>query len=109
MCFQVYFEPSHRCIERELESSAKTKGFHFVTHPSPSLQATLRSRGRKHEHQAKGLHPWYNLHSFVLTKEGECNFEGSNDSAFGDSCQKGGEMSPKAKGPHHHQIQKLKY
>jgi hypothetical protein len=97
MCFQVYFEPSHRCIERELESSAKTKGFHYVTHPSPSLQATLRSRGRKHEHQAKGLHLWYNLHSFVLTKEGECNFEGSNDSVFGDSCQKGGEMSPKQK------------
>jgi hypothetical protein len=32
-----------------------------------------------------------------LTKEGECNFEGSNDSVFGDSCQKGGEMSPKQK------------
>jgi hypothetical protein len=26
MCFQVYFKPSYRCIERELESSAKTKG-----------------------------------------------------------------------------------
>jgi hypothetical protein len=25
MCFQVYFKPSHRYIERELESSAKTK------------------------------------------------------------------------------------
>jgi hypothetical protein len=25
MCFQVSFKPSHRCIERELESSAKTK------------------------------------------------------------------------------------
>jgi hypothetical protein len=23
--FKVYFKPSHRCIERELESSAKTK------------------------------------------------------------------------------------
>jgi hypothetical protein len=49
------------------------KGFHYVTHPSSSLQATLHSWGRKHEHQAKGLHLWYNLHSFVLTKEGECN------------------------------------
>ena len=38
MCFQVYFKPSHRYIERELESSAKDKGFHSVTHPSPSLQ-----------------------------------------------------------------------
>jgi hypothetical protein len=25
MCFQVYFKPSHRCIERKLESLAKTK------------------------------------------------------------------------------------
>jgi hypothetical protein len=25
MCFQVYFKPSYRCIERELEFSAKTK------------------------------------------------------------------------------------
>jgi hypothetical protein len=25
MCFQVNLKPSHRCIERELESSAKTK------------------------------------------------------------------------------------
>jgi hypothetical protein len=25
MYFQVYLKPSHRCIERELESSAKTK------------------------------------------------------------------------------------
>ena len=25
MCFQEYFKPSHRYIERELESSAKTK------------------------------------------------------------------------------------
>jgi hypothetical protein len=25
MCFQVYFKPSHRYIEMELESSAKTK------------------------------------------------------------------------------------
>jgi hypothetical protein len=25
MCFQVYFKPSHRYIERELESSAETK------------------------------------------------------------------------------------
>jgi hypothetical protein len=32
-----------------------------------------------------------------LTKEGECNFKGSNGSVFGDSCQKGGEMSPKQK------------
>jgi hypothetical protein len=33
------------------------KGFHFVTHPSPSLQASLRL--------------WYNLHSYVLFAKGE--------------------------------------
>jgi hypothetical protein len=32
-----------------------------------------------------------------FNKEGECNLEGSNNSVFGDSCQKGGEMSPKQK------------
>jgi hypothetical protein len=44
------------------------KGFHYVTHPSPSLQATLHSWERNHEHQAKELHLWYNL---ILFKEGE--------------------------------------
>jgi hypothetical protein len=42
-----------------------------------------------------------------MTKGEDSTSEGSNDSVFGDSCQKGGEMSPKQKGPHHHQLQKL--
>ena len=58
--------------------------------------------------RAKGLRLWYNLNSFIYDQRGRKYFEGSNDSVFGDSCQKGGEMSPKQKGPHHHQIQKLK-
>jgi hypothetical protein len=38
MCFQVNFKPSHRYIERELESSAKTKApLHSITHPSPTV------------------------------------------------------------------------
>jgi hypothetical protein len=45
-------------------------------------------------------------HSF-MTKGEEKHFEGSNNSVFGDSCQRGREYEPKAKGPHHHQIQKL--
>jgi hypothetical protein len=58
MCFQVYFKPSHRYIERELESSAKTRlPLHSITYPSPSLQAILRL--------------WYNLHSYVLFAKGE--------------------------------------
>jgi hypothetical protein len=32
-----------------------------------------------------------------MTKGEEKHFESSNDSVFGDSCQKGGEMSPKQK------------
>jgi hypothetical protein len=58
MCFQVIFKPSHRCIERELESSAKTKAstplcyssFAVAPHHSPL---------------------WYNLRSYVLFAKGE--------------------------------------
>jgi hypothetical protein len=32
-----------------------------------------------------------------MTKGGERDFKGSNESVFGNSCQKGGEMSPKQK------------
>jgi hypothetical protein len=53
MRLQVYFKPSHRYIERELESSAKTKGFHSVTHTSPSLQASLYSLGRNENSKQK--------------------------------------------------------
>jgi hypothetical protein len=90
-----------------LESSAKTKGFHYVTHPSPSLQEILHSWGRKAlslgekvRAQSKriGLRLWYNLNSFIYDQRGINLSEGSNDSVFGDSCQKGGELSPKQKG-----------
>jgi hypothetical protein len=37
-----------------------------------------------------------------MTKGGESNSKGSNDSVFGDLCQRGREHEPKAKGPHHH-------
>jgi hypothetical protein len=39
-----------------------------------------------------------------MTKGGKSNSKGSNDSVFGDSCQRGREYEPKAKGPHHHLI-----
>jgi hypothetical protein len=42
-----------------------------------------------------------------MTKGGESNIEGSNDSVFGDSCQRGRKYEPKAKGPHHHLILKI--
>ena len=41
MCSQVYFKPSHRCIERELESSAKTKA------STPLHQLILRRRSEQ--------------------------------------------------------------
>jgi hypothetical protein len=56
--------------------------------------------------RAKGLHLWYNLNSFIYVQRGRKNFKGSNDSVFGDSCQRGRKYEPKAKGPHHHQFQK---
>ena len=37
------------------------------------------------------------LTHLFMTKEGDSTSKGSNDSVFGDSCQKGGEMSPKQK------------
>jgi hypothetical protein len=39
-----------------------------------------------------------------MTKGEESTSKGSNDSVFGDSCQRGREYEPKAKGPHHHQF-----
>jgi hypothetical protein len=47
------------------------------------------------------------LTHLFMTKGEEKHFEGSNDSVFGDSCQRGREYEPKAKGPHHHLFQKL--
>jgi hypothetical protein len=42
-----------------------------------------------------------------MTKGEDSTYKGSNDSVFGDSCQRGRKYEPKAKGPHHHQFQKL--
>jgi len=95
MCFQEYFKPSHRYIERELESSAKTKAstpLHYSSFAvTPSISPTLV----------------YSSFIYFMTKGGENTSKGSNDSVFGDSCQRGRKVEPKAKGPHHHQFQKL--
>jgi hypothetical protein len=95
MCFQVDFKPSHRCIERELESSAKTKA------STPLHQLILRRRSE----QLSVFGIIFTHMSF--TKGGESSSKGSNDSVFGDLCQRGREHEPKAKGPHHHQFQKF--
>jgi hypothetical protein len=55
--------------------------------------------GEKAKAQSKrtGFRLWYNLNSINYDQRGKNYLEGSNDSVFGDSCQKGGEMSPKQK------------
>ena len=53
--------------------------------------------GESKSSNAKGLRLWYNLNSLIYDQRGRNYLEGSNDSVFGDSCQKGGEMSPKQK------------
>ena len=55
----------------------------------------------------KELRLWYNLNSLIYDQKGSLHFEGSNDSVFGDSCQRGRKYEPRAKGPHHHQFQKF--
>jgi hypothetical protein len=103
MCFQVYFKPSHRYIERENWSLRQRQRLPLRNSSfavAPSLSPSLRER-------AKGLHLWYNLNSIVYDQRGRNYSEGSNDSVFGDSCQRGREYEPKAKGPHHHLFQKL--
>jgi hypothetical protein len=44
----------------------------------------------------------------LFTKGEKVVIKGSNDSVFGDLCQRGREHEPKAKGPHHHLILKTK-
>jgi hypothetical protein len=98
MCFQVYFKPSHRYIERELESSAKTKA------STPQLILRRRSAHLSifwGKFKAKGLHLWYNLHSFIYDQRGRKFFEGlisHSKYPFLAIHAKGGEsMSPKQK------------
>jgi hypothetical protein len=45
-------------------------------------------------------------HMCYLPKGRKLFKKGSNDSVFGDSCQRGREHEPKAKGPRHHLILK---
>jgi hypothetical protein len=89
MCFQVYFKPSHRCIERELESSAKTKA------STPLHQLILRRRSEQ-------LSDFGVIFTYILfAKKGESSSTRAYISLkypfFGDSCQRGESISPKQK------------
>jgi hypothetical protein len=69
-------------------------------HSTPSVLSTLC--------RYSAISPfWYNLHSYIVCQRGREIKKGSNDSVFGDSCQRGREYEPKAKGPHHHQFSKI--
>ena len=77
------------------------KGFHSVTHPSPSLQATLHFGGESMSiKQKESIFGIIFTHLF-MTKGGERNLKGSNDSKYPFLAihAKGGEsISPKQKG-----------
>ena len=57
----------------------------------------LGGESKSSKSKRTGFRLWYNLNSFIYDQRGRTYFKGSNDSVFGDSCQKGGEMSPKQK------------
>jgi hypothetical protein len=59
--------------------------------------------------RAKGLRLWYNLISFIYDQRGRKSIRALMIPFFGDSCQRGRKYEPKAKGPHHHQFQKLSF
>jgi hypothetical protein len=73
-------------LQRRQRLPLRNSSFAVAPSPSPSL-------GEK----AKGLRLWYNLNSFIYDQRGRKYFEGSNDSVFGDSCQRGESMNPKQK------------
>jgi hypothetical protein len=84
-----------------MESSATTKGFHSTPSNYSSFAVT--------PHRSP---IWYNLHSYTIYQRGRKFTKGlvfhSQVFVFGDSCQRGRKYEPKAKGPHHHRILKIK-
>jgi hypothetical protein len=86
MCFQEYFKPSHRCIERDLESSAKTKA------STPLHKLILRRRSEQ-------LFVFGIIFTHMLfTKGGESSLKRALLIPFLAIYAKGGEsMSPKQK------------
>jgi hypothetical protein len=90
MCFQVHFSTKSK-IEREMESSAKTRlplHSNDIIYPSSSLRITPI---------------WYNLSLIFCLPKGEKIIMGLSKSPFLAINAKGGEnIKPKAKGPHHH-------
>jgi hypothetical protein len=89
-------------LRRRQRLPLRNSSFAVAPGNSPSLGE------REPESKAKGLRLWYNLHSYFTYQRRKSRKKGSNDSVFGDLCQRGREHEPKAKGPHHHLILKLR-
>jgi hypothetical protein len=94
MYFQVYFKPSHRCIEREFGVFGKDKGFHYVTHPSPSLSILGgKSMSTKQKDSIFGI-----IFTHLFMTKGERIVKRALMISFLAIHAKGGEnMSPKQK------------
>ena len=100
MCFQVYFKPSHR-----LKGNWSLRRRQRL--PLHSIKLLIL------RHRSEPLSNFGIIFTHILfTKWGESSNKGlyfTQVSVFGDSCQRGREYEPKAKGPHHHQFQKLSF
>jgi hypothetical protein len=117
MCCQVYFKPSHRYIERKLESSAKTKAstpyssFAATPRYSPSLGEEIQSKrtsslGERVSPKQKDFIFGIILTHLFMTK-GEESTSRALMIPFLAIHAKKGEKGAQSKGPHHHQFQKL--
>jgi hypothetical protein len=107
MCFQVYFKPSHRFIEREFESSAKTKASTsqlILRHHSEQLSIFgEESMSTKQKDFVFGII----LTHLFMTKGEESTSRALMIPFLAIHAKGGRKYEPKAKGPHHHQFQKL--
>jgi hypothetical protein len=91
---------SHR-IEREMEYSAKT------TLPLNSISIIYSLLVFRIVLQIGII--FTHLYLFAVGEKVKGLIFHSQVSVFGDSCQRGRKYEPKAKGPHHHRILKIKF
>jgi hypothetical protein len=103
-------------LRRRQRLPLRNSSFAVTPRFSPSLGGEFKAKGlclwgREYEPKVKGPDFVFGIiltHLF-MTKGEEKHFKGSNDSVFGDSCQKGGEVSPKQKNRTTTKFKKLKY
>jgi hypothetical protein len=97
MCFQVHFKPSHRSIERELESSAKTKASTlYLILRRHSKQLSILGEESMSIKQKDSIFGIILTHLF-LTKEGESTSRALMIPFLAIHAKGGESMSPKQK------------